>query len=69
MLRINEADFPLKDGGLGRIVIFIYAGDGDPEPILKASSSKIASRSVKRWGQEEGQEEEEEGQEEEELPA
>lgn len=40
MLRINEADFPLKDGGFGRIAIFMYAGDEDPEPILKDAIKK-----------------------------
>lgn len=40
MLRINEADFPLKDGGFGRIAIFMYAGDEDPKPILDDAIAK-----------------------------
>lgn len=40
MIRINEADFPLKDGGTGRIAIFIYAGDEDPGPILEGAINK-----------------------------
>ena len=45
MIRINEADFPLKDGGTGRIAIFMYAGDEDPRPILEAAIDKYTEGS------------------------
>lgn len=45
MIKINEADFPLKDGGFGRIAIFMYAGDEDPKPILESAIEKYTEGS------------------------
>ena len=39
-LRINEATFPLKDGGTGVVAVFIYGGDEDPKPILNDAIRK-----------------------------
>jgi len=33
-LRINEAEYDLKNGNKGKFAIFLYGGDEDPEPIL-----------------------------------
>lgn len=33
-IRINEATFPLANGGVGKIAVFIYGGTGDPRAHL-----------------------------------
>lgn len=39
-IRINESTFPLKNGGTGKLAVFIYAGDGDPIAHLKCAIDK-----------------------------
>jgi len=33
-VRINEAEYDLKNGEKGKLAVFLYAGDEDPRPIL-----------------------------------
>ncbi len=33
-VRINEATFPLANGGAGKLAVFIYGGNGDPRAHL-----------------------------------
>ena len=33
-LRINEAEYDLKNGEKGKVAVFLYGGDEDPRPIL-----------------------------------
>ncbi len=32
---INEAEHISDNGSIGKVAVFIYSGDGDPEPILE----------------------------------
>lgn len=34
-LTINESTFPLENGGVGKVAVFLYSGDLDPRPILE----------------------------------
>ena len=38
-VRINEATFPLANGGVGKLAVFIYGGNGDPRAHLYCASS------------------------------
>jgi hypothetical protein len=39
-MRINESEFPLKDGSFGKIAVFMYGGSGDPREHLIQAISK-----------------------------
>lgn len=39
-MRIQESEFPLKDGSFGKIAMFIYSGSGDPKYHLDSAISK-----------------------------
>lgn len=40
MMKVNESEFPLKDGTFGKIAVFMYIGSGDPKEHLNYAISK-----------------------------
>ena len=40
MMKINESTYPLENGKLGKVAVFIYHGSGDPQPNLRYAVRK-----------------------------
>ena len=49
-IRINESTFPLKDGGVGKIAVFIYTGSADPRYVLQGAVKQyVGDSDVPYW--------------------